>query len=145
MSNTNTIASLSTIDERLFTEVTSEQAATIEGGLQVQVIQIKCLKAGADSDSSDEVFVSYNGVDAGTLNGPDLTFGRPLSMRTNSVVNVASSASANGSIRVEFFDKDGSNRAAADSLGGFTVSSSGNKTQQISGSRSRYEVSFNAF
>jgi hypothetical protein len=137
MSSNNLI---SAIDTQLFTELSTEQAAVVEGGLsQVQILSVRCIKAGADSDGTDEVFASFNGADS--------NFGRPISMRTGSVANFGQSGGSGSSIRVQLFDKDGSNRNAADLLGSFTVRGAvGNpQTRRISGSGSTYEVTFTAF
>jgi hypothetical protein len=137
MSSNNLI---STLDSQLFTELSTEQAAVVEGGLsQVQILTVRCVKAGADSDGTDEVFASFNGTDS--------NFGRPITMRTGSVANFGQSGGSGNSIRVALFDKDGSNRNSADFLGGFTVSSAvrNPQTRRISGSGSTYEVTFRAF
>ncbi len=136
--------SLSAIDEQLFTEVSAEQAAVVEGGLRVQLSFIRAIRAGADgSGRDDDLYVSYNGVNAGALNGPDLTRNRPKRMRTGQVSNIATSATANGSIRVRLFDRDES--SADDLIGSFTVSAAGQGTRRLTGGGSDYEISFNAF
>ncbi|RUT08336.1 hypothetical protein DSM106972_015040 [Dulcicalothrix desertica PCC 7102] len=137
MSSNNLISKLNT---ELFTELSTEQAAVVEGGLnQVQILTVRCIKAGADSDGTDEVFASFNGTDS--------NFGRPISMRTGSVANFGQSGGSGNSIQVALFDKDGSNRGAADLLGSFRVSSPvrNPQTRRISGNGSTYEVTFRAF
>jgi hypothetical protein len=121
---------LSAIDEQLFTEVSPEQAAIVEGGLTVQLLQLRCLEAGG---GSDEVFAEFNGV---------RSLNRPIFMRKNSAVNFPGSGSGS-SVTVRLRDKSNNNA----SLGRFRVSTiTGRNTQKafISGDGSRYEVSFRA-
>jgi hypothetical protein len=137
---------LSAIDEQLFTDVSPEQAAIVEGGLQqVTLTFLRCVKAGADRDGTDEVFATFNGVRAGLSNGSDLTFSNPKSMRANATANIATTgrSSNGGSIRVALFDKDSTKN---DLLGGFTVSSATrNGTRTIKENGSEYQVGFSAF
>ncbi len=154
MSNNQTtaIANLIAIDEQLFTEVTPEQAAIVEGGLRVQLTQLTCLQAGADGGGSEEVWVSYltdkpPAVPANAVNGPDVTLASPTSMSAGSVKNISSlSSSSNSGVTVNFFDKDGSTEIGSDFLGQFFVGRAGsNQSRTISGSGSTYRVTFNAF
>lgn len=140
--NQSQSTSLSAMDETLFTEISPEQAAVVEGGLQVLLTSIRCIKAGADLGSGDDVFVRYNSRDANALNGPDLTFAKPKSMTTGSFSNISTKGSASGSVRVDLFDKDSTGPQL---LGGFRVSSAGRRTRTVSGSGSTYEISFTAF
>jgi hypothetical protein len=117
-------------NNQLFTELTSEQASTVEGGLTVQLLQLRCLEAGG---GSDQVFAEFNGV-----RSPN----QPVFMRKNSVANFAASGSGS-SVRVRLRDRSNNNA----SLGSFRVSTiTGRNTQRefISGDGSRYEVSFRA-
>lgn len=137
------------IDEQLFTELAPEQAAILEGGLRVQLTRLECLQAG-DSDGAnitDEVFAQYNGVDANALNG-DLSFGRPTNLNTGQAANIFSLGGSSGTsaTRVRLLDKDGPNRALADSIGSFLVTNSGfQQTRVIGFGNGRYRVTFNAF
>lgn len=124
----NSIA-LSEINDQLFTEVSPEQAAIVEGGLRVQLLQLRCLKAGG---GSDQVFAEFNGARSG--------FGTQF-MRTNSVANFAEAGGSGSSVRVRLRDAN-NNR----SLGSFVVSSTtrNSQTKRISGNGSTYDVTFNA-
>lgn len=131
-SNQFNSAVLSETNDQLFAELTSEQAATVEGGLRVQLLQLRCLKAGG---GVDEVFAEFNGVRGG--------FGkRTQRMVTGSVANFTESGDGRAPMRVRL--RDASNGNA--SLGSFVVSGiNGNlQTREISGNGSRYQVSFNA-
>ena len=130
-SNQSNSIALSEINDQLFTEVTPEQAAVVEGGLRVQLLQLRCLQAGG---GSDRVFAEFNGVRSGS--------GRTQFMQTNSVANFAEAGGSGSSVRVRL--RDQSNRNA--SLGSFIVSSTtGNSvTRRISGNGSTYDVTFNA-
>ena len=115
----------------LFTEVSPEQAAIVEGGLRVQLLQLRCLEAGG---GSDQVFATFNNVDT--------SFGRTKFMRRDSVANFTQSGDSNSSIRVRLRDKSNNNAL----LGSFSVSGTVKNSQKriISGNGSRYEVTFNA-
>lgn len=142
MTRFNHTQSLHQLSSELLTEVSPEQAAIVEGGLRVTLTQIRCIQAGADGGDFEEVFASFNGVDN---NAGRFSFAQPTSMKATSVANAGVSKSANGSIRVALFDKDGTNRANADFLGSFSVSRAGRGTRRISGNGSIYEVSYSAF
>ncbi|MDZ7962605.1 MAG: hypothetical protein RMY34_32865 [Aulosira sp. DedQUE10] len=122
------------INEELFTEITPEQAETVEGGKRIDILTIRSIQSAADSDRSDEVFF--------VINGQRQNFGNPISLLTRGVANAGISANFNGSARVTLFDKDGNNQAAADSLGSFSASQDGTKTVRVSGSGSTYELTF---
>ena len=144
MSNINktTAANLSAIDEQLFTEVTPEQAAIVEGGLQnVTLGTLRSIRSAADgATGTDEVFA--------VINGTRVRFQNPQSMQTGSVANFGAGANFSNTspVTVSLFDKDGSNQADADFLGSFTISNGTTSgTRRVSGSGSTYEVSFTAF
>ncbi|MBI4781735.1 MAG: hypothetical protein HY785_10435 [Oscillatoriophycideae cyanobacterium NC_groundwater_1537_Pr4_S-0.65um_50_18] len=130
-SNQSNSIALSEINDQFFTEVSPEQAAVVEGGLRVQLLQLRCLEAGG---GSDQVFAEFNGVRSG--------FGRTQFMRRNFVANFTEAGGSGSSVRVRL--RDASNGNA--SLGSFRVSSTvkNSRTQVISGNGSRYEVTFNA-
>jgi hypothetical protein len=138
---TTKLANLSAIDEQLFTEITPEQAAIVEGGLQrISLGILRSIRSGADSDGSDEVYATFNGqVPLGT---------RTQSMRTGSVANFTAGSNVSGSsVTVSLFDQDGirPNPANDDFLGSFRVSRPGSGERRVSGSGSEYTVTFSAF
>lgn len=144
MSNNQTtaIANLCAIDAQLFMELTPEQAAIVEGGVQnVTIGTLRSITSGADgAGGSDEVFAVINGI--------RVRFVNPQSMRTGFVANFGAGAnfSNTSSTTVSLFDQDGSNQANADFLGSFTVSNGTTSgTRTVSGSGSTYELSFTAF
>jgi hypothetical protein len=47
--------------EQLFTELTAEQAAVIEGGATLYLNRIECLKASSDPVGGDEPYINVNG------------------------------------------------------------------------------------
>jgi hypothetical protein len=47
--------------EQLFTDLTSEQAAVIEGGATLTLQRIECLKASSDPVGGDEPYINVNG------------------------------------------------------------------------------------
>ncbi|MBW4515812.1 MAG: hypothetical protein KME11_11355 [Timaviella obliquedivisa GSE-PSE-MK23-08B] len=122
---------LNAIDEQLFTEVLPEQAAIVEGGLRVQLLQLRCLEAGG---GSDRVFATFNGTDT--------SFGATKTMRKGSVANFSQAGGSGAKVTVRLRDKSNNNA----SLGSFVVSGINGNSQKrtISGNGSRYEVTFTA-
>jgi hypothetical protein len=129
------MATLHTIDESLFTELTADQAEMLEGGKRVDILLVRCIKAGADGSGADELFFN--------INGQNLPIGgQTISMLTNGVANVGVSANFNGAATVSLFDKDTS--SSNDLMGSFSVSTNtnGSKTVRVSGSGSTYDVTY---
>ena len=85
-------------NDRLFTELTPEQAAVVEGGnSSIYIERIVCLKAGADPRGADDTYVSINGrkvLDE-------------YNMATNRERAVHQTFYNNGSISVKLWDEDG--------------------------------------
>jgi hypothetical protein len=121
-------------NESLFTDLTPEQAAIVEGGLQFQSLQLRCLKAG---DGSDQLVAELNGVKS---LGPRV-------MRRGSVANFLQNGNSGAPIKVQLRDQSDGNA----SLGRFNVLGTSDKPQKrslkriISGNGSRYEVIFTEF
>ena len=137
----NQAQTIDNLGSQLFTDITAQQAAIVEGGTrQVTVTTIRCLEAG---NGSDRVFATFN--------GQNNSFGRTITMRRGSVANLGQSSnfnSSNGSITVRLRDSIGGTPPLALTLGSFTLPSGtppSSGTRTISGSGSRYEVSFSAF
>jgi hypothetical protein len=126
-------SNLNVLPESLFTELTADQAEMLEGGKRIDILLVRCIKAGADADGTDELFFTVNDRNV-------MSFGRTLSMRTGGVANVGVSANFNGTADVGLFDKD--NSGGNDFMGSFNTSSNGQKTQRVSGGGSIYEVTY---
>lgn len=142
MARSNPINSvtLSEINEHLFSEISPEQAAIVEGGLNVAITRIDCLKAGADGflSGGDDVYVKLNGSRAAD-------FIDSFKTGTSRTLDPAIFSSNSGSsATIDLFDADDTSRD--DFLGGFTVSSTGGKvvSKRISGSGSKYRVFYRA-
>jgi hypothetical protein len=126
-------SNLNLLSASLFTELTADQAQMLEGGKRIDILLVRCIKAGADrAGTPDELFF--------TVNGQDIAFGRTISMQTGGVANVGLSANFNGTANVSLFDKD--TGSGNDFMGGFSASSNGQQTRQVSGSGSIYEVTY---
>ncbi len=145
----NQAQTIDNLNDQLFTEVSSEQAAVVEGGLQVLLTSIRSIRSVADGvDGTDDLFIRYgrNG-DASAVNGPDLTFARPKGMKTGNFANISTGSSRSGAVDVELFDKDGGSRRQL--IGRFNVSRAGRGTRTVSAANgsfgSIYEITFNAF
>ncbi len=126
---------LDLLSDSLFTELTADQAQMLEGGKRIDILTVRCIKAGADrAGTPDELFF--------TINGQDPSFGRTISMQTGGVANVGVSANFNGTANVSLFDKDTS--SGNDLVGSFSASSNtnGSQTRRVSGSGSIYEVTY---
>jgi hypothetical protein len=122
---TSSKSNLNLLPESLFTELTADQAQTLEGGKRIDILTVRCIQAGNGSDK-----LSF------TINGQNVQFGRTIDMRTGGVANVGVSANFNSTATVRMLDKnDGS-------VGGFSTSSNGTQTQRVGGSGSIYEVTY---
>ncbi|MBI4781736.1 MAG: hypothetical protein HY785_10440 [Oscillatoriophycideae cyanobacterium NC_groundwater_1537_Pr4_S-0.65um_50_18] len=142
-SHRSNLIALAEINDQLFTEVSTEQAAVVEGGLQVVLTSIRCIRAGG---GSDQVFASFNGNAASVLNGPDLTASRPKVMTAGASSNIFTKGiGTNPAIGVVVRLRDKSAPQGKTSLGGFTIRQpgSGKRAFQLNGSS--YEVGFLAF
>ncbi|MEH2202455.1 MAG: hypothetical protein V7K53_00035 [Nostoc sp.] len=121
--------------EQLFTNLTPEEAAIIEGGYNLYVSSIVCLKDGADTFSQDDVYANVtvdeitSRLDIGGMSAGD---GKNLGWEFNFFENA----------EISFFDSDWPD--SDDALGGFSVSGPTNGIQRttISGGGSRYRVSY---
>jgi hypothetical protein len=122
------------IDESLFTELTADQAEMLEGGKRIDILTVRCIKAGADVGNPDDLFF--------VINGQNFGLGNPISMQTGGVANGGVGATFNGTANVSLFDKDGSGTSGADLVGSFSASSNGQQTRRVSGSGSTYDVTF---
>jgi hypothetical protein len=125
-------SNLNLLSESLFTELTADQAQMLEGGKRITILNVRCIKAGADTSGADELFF--------TINGQDPSFGRTISMQTGGVANVGVAANFNGTASVQLFDKDTS--SGNDLVGSFSASSNGQQTRRVSGSGSTYDVTY---
>ncbi len=122
------------IEESLFTELTADQSQTIEGGKRIDILSVRCIRACADPDGTDELFL--------VINGQILMRDRPIAMQNGSVANIGAIVPFDGTADVRLFDKDGDTKADANLLGSFSVSASGQKTVRVSGSGSMYDVTY---
>ncbi len=127
-------SNLNILSESLFAELTADQAQMLEGGKRIDILSVRCIKAGADPDGTDELFL--------VINGQILMRDRPIVMQTGGGANVGVSANFDGTADVRLFDKNGDTKADAAPLGSFSVSASGQKTVRVSGSGSMYDVTY---
>ena len=132
---TSSKSNLNLLSESLFTELTVDQAQMLEGGKRIDILLVRCIKAGADrAGTPDELFF--------TINGQNVQLGNTISMQTGGVANVGVSANFNGTANVSLFDKD--TGSSNDLVGSFSASSNtnGSQTRRVSGSGSIYEVTY---
>ncbi|MEH2352606.1 hypothetical protein [Nostoc sp.] len=121
--------------EQLFTNLTPEEAAIIEGGYSLYVSSIVCLKDGADTFSQDDVYANVtvdeisSSLNVGGMSAGD---GKNLGWEFNFFENA----------EISFFDSDSPD--SDDALGGFSVFGPTNGIQRttIAGGGSRYRVSY---
>jgi hypothetical protein len=124
-------------NHELFTELSFEQAAVVEGGLRLQIQSIECIKAGADDifGGGDDLFININGrFFAGNFNMKG-GFAKTI----NRVIHIP-----DASIAVDLFDDDGISQP--DFLGGFTARPTGGNlvSKRVSGSGSKYRIFYRA-
>ena len=129
---------LSLVDEeQLFTELTSEEAAVIEGGLTLHLQSIKAIRVGADSGSrfswqrkKDEAYLRVN---QRTVWGvKKMKRGQESSIQK--LVNIGESAV------IQLFDQDRYNRD--DPMGLLYINQRGNFRRYMQGSGSLYALTF---
>ncbi|MEG4580736.1 hypothetical protein QUA71_14155 [Microcoleus sp. MON1_C5] len=122
--------------EQLFSKLTPAEAAVVEGGLRLTIDRIQAIKAGADSLSNDDTYITVNGTkiwgDYGMNSGQTRLVNR-------------SRTTPGSSARVQLFDADWPD--SDDSMGGFTAgNTNGALTRaRVSGSGSTYDVYYRAF
>lgn len=131
------------IPESLCSDLTDEQASTVQGGLFVLIDKIKVNKAGADGGifpTGDDPYITINGKKV--FQATEVFAGDVL------IVNQGRNVGKSGTIRLTDKDYWWKGQGSDDPLGQFKVSSpTGGKVkkQTISGSGSEYEVSYRAF
>jgi len=123
------------IETQLFTELTPEEAAFIEGGLSLNIERITAIRTGADTVGRDDVYINANGNKIwGGKKG--------VGMRAGDSKSVNATFEFDGSATIDLFDRD---PGRDDFLGSFTVNSvtNGTSTATVStglGSVSEYKV-----
>ncbi|ARV59790.1 hypothetical protein BZZ01_15165 [Nostocales cyanobacterium HT-58-2] len=137
MSNISTSSNSVVEQEQLFTDLTPEQGAVIEGGAWLYLYKATAIKAGADFgwSNGDDVYARINGDKTSTTNDVD----------TGETANFSKWKQFSGTASINLFDSDGGLAGDDDSLGGFTVGSTptnGYVTTRISGSGSTYDVTY---
>ena len=136
------------IPQNLCTDITDEQASTVQGGLTLTIDKITAIKTGADRNEGlpiylgDDPYIKINGRGSAGTRIEEIKEGTPYSIGRKS--NIGSSGT------VELVDYDGGGlfdvnrifRGSDDSLGSFTVNSptNGQVKKRISGSNSTYDV-----
>jgi hypothetical protein len=124
-----------TADAQLFTELTSEQAAVVEGGATLKLYSIKALKAGADLIGPDDTYMRVNGHQIWGV----------YKMKTGQTRTINKFVDFSDRAFVQLFDRD---LGKDDYLGGFQASTTPTgrpdkpATAFLSGSGSRYEISY---
>ena len=125
------------IPQSLCTDLTDEQASTVQGGLNVEITGIQAIKADADTGwwwKDDDTFLTIDGKKV---------FG-PKSFKSGTFRKVSIKRDVGSSGRIEAFDED-KVFTGNDYLGGFTVSSpTKDGRARISGSGSVYDIYYNA-
>ncbi|NEO03110.1 MAG: hypothetical protein F6K50_49680 [Moorea sp. SIO3I7] len=125
-----------TANEELFTELTPEQGAVVEGGLFILIDQIQAIKAGADFIGKDDTYI--------TINGNKIWGDKSFSTGQTRTVNQGTSTPGSFA-RVQLFDKDRFSRD--DRMGGFTAFNTfgSQRRARVSGSGSTYDIYYRAF
>ena len=118
-------------DEQLFTELTPEQAAVIEGGKTLRLYSITCLKAGADPAGNDEAYLKLGDQKIWSS-----------SMGTGDYLAINKSYGFEGAPNLSLYDDDASpNRDdLIDSVG--VNGGTGFLSRQFEGSGSKYQVNY---
>lgn len=125
-------------NDELFTELTPEEGAVIEGGLFTLVSTIQAIEADADFFSDDDTYITING---------DKLWG-PKSFSTGQTRTVNRGLETSGfSARVQLFDEDGFLAGSDDPMGGFTAYNTFGfqRRARVSGSGSTYDIYYRTF
>lgn len=127
------------IPQNLCTDLTDEQASTVQGGRKLTIKRIQAVKAGADPgflggslfSSADDTYLT---VDGKQIFGPE-QFSTGTSISVNKSLEVGDTAT------IRAFDDDNFLRFGDDDLGSATVSkATAGGVATLSGSGSTYEV-----
>ncbi|NEO31382.1 MAG: hypothetical protein F6K36_13295 [Symploca sp. SIO3C6] len=125
--------------EQLFTELTPEEGAVIEGGATLFLYGVYAVRAGADKggflpgDSGDDLYVKVN---------EKTVFGPKKDVDTGEFVRINKKVSFTGSAKVSLFDED-PGIDPDDFLGGFKAGSTPSNVftkVRVKGSGSIYDV-----
>ena len=125
------------IPQNLCTDITDEQASTVQGGLNLEITKIQAVKADADTGWWWKDDDTYMTIDGEKVYGP-----KSFKSGTSRTLSIKRHVGKSGTVRL--FDKD-KVFTSDDPLGSFTVSSptkDGKAT--ISGSGSTYDVYYEA-
>ncbi len=143
----NQAQTIDNLNDQLFTEISSEQAAMVEGGLTLTVHSIQAIKAGADGffGGKDDTFITS--ADSGFIENPGVTATGVMSMDSGDSRTVNRTwRNFKSSLRIDLFDSDGNFGNSDDHMGGFTANSTGGQifSKRVSGSGSRYRIFYSA-
>lgn len=120
------------IATELFTELTPEEAAVLEGGLSLTIDSIEAIWTNSDAVGRDDTYIKVNGNKIwGGKKG--------VSMRAGDTKSVNQSVSFDGSTTIDLFDRD---PGKDDFIGGFTVNkvTGGTAVATVGGDSSIYRV-----
>lgn len=128
------------VQEQLFTELTPEEGAVIEGGASLYLYKATAVKANADFGwgNGDDVYARINGDKTNTTNDVD----------TGETANFFKWKQFSGTANINLFDSDGGLAGDDDYLGGFSVGTTptnGLVTKRISGGGSIYDVTYGVY
>lgn len=124
---------LSVSQEELFSELTAEQAAVIEGGKKVILHDILAIKTGADLIGEDDLYIKVKG---------NKVFSRDMTAGEFALIN--KSVTFSGSAFISLFDADPGPFNDDDYIDGFTASNStnGSRYRTLKGSGSEYKLHY---
>ena len=119
-------------NKQLFTDLTSEEAAVVEGGKKIILHKVEAIKSAADGfKNSDDLYIKL---------GKKTVWG-PRSIDNGDIKNLGISRNFSKFLKVSLWDEDIRND---DPLGSFTAKNrtSGKKTRILKGSDSKYELTY---
>ena len=132
------------IPQNLCTDLTDEQASTVQGGLNLTIDTIEAIKVGADKGglinflANDDTELFINGDLVRDFGGE--SFGDGSIRKPGITRNIGNS----GTVKLVDSDKGNPFRGDDDPIGSFTVNAptNGLVTKQVSGSGSIYDVTY---
>lgn len=136
--NTTSTSKNSVFCQQLFTELTPEEGAVIEGGATLRLTGIYCKTAGADGDGSDELYINMK-----TLDFDKKVWGNHQFFSKEGLT-FTKNIKFSGNARLTLYDNDKWPNPDDKIGNSFEVSAykPGNYIKEVSGAGSHYTVSY---
>lgn len=122
-------------NQPLFTELTPEQAAVIEGGLTLRLDSLEAIQTGSDTVTGDDPLIKVNGFSVFSLTNVNLS-----NNRENNIFAINQSFDVGDSISIEITDDDDGLNGGDDLIESFTFTGTGTFIQNFQNDFSSYNL-----